>query len=131
MHQIKYGRFQKVKNKKEHMLNAIRLWSINNGLEEITDNESYYFHTDVAFKKDGKITGFILKFDKDDEQLMLKMVSSRILCDYIYVVTDDNSRNRKEISDKIMDEYGMLCYSDSFGLGYVYQVFKEPKNIIK
>ena len=119
-----------MKNKKGRMLDAIRLWCLNNGLDEITDNESYYYHTDIAFKKDGKITGFILEFDKDDEQLMFKMVFSRSLCDYVYVVTDD-SKKRKDLTDKIMDEYGLFCYSDSFGLGYVYQVFKEPKNIIK
>ena len=51
-------------------------------------------------------------------------------CDYVYIVTDD-SKKRKDLTDKIMDEYGLFCYSDSFGLGYVYQVFKEPKNIIK
>lgn len=111
--------------KKERMMNAIRLWCIEQGLNEITDNESYYYHTDIAFTKDNKITGFIFEFDKDDEQLILKMVFSRSICDYVYVVTDD-SKNRKELYDKIMDEYGLLCYSNSFGLGYVYQVLKEP-----
>ena len=116
--------------KKERMMNAIRLWCIEQGLNEITDNESYYYHTDIAFTKDNKITGFIFEFDRDDEQLMFKMVFSRSICDYVYVVTDD-SKKRKELSDKIMDEYGLLCYSNSFGLGYIYQIFKEPKNIIK
>lgn len=111
--------------KKERMMNAIRLWCIEQGLNEITDNESYYYHTDIAFTKDNKITGFIFEFDKDDEQLMFKMVFSRSICDYVYVVTDD-SKKRKELSDKIMDECGLLCYSNSFGLGYVYQVLKKP-----
>lgn len=111
--------------KKERMMNAIRLWCIEQELNEITDNESYYYHTDIAFTKDNKITGFIFEFDKNDEQLMFKMVFSRSICDCVYVVTDD-SKKRKELSDKIMDEYGLLSYSNSFGLGYVYQVLKEP-----
>lgn len=113
---------------KERMLSAIRLWCLNQDLQEITDNEGYYYHTDIAFKKDGKITGFILEFDKNDEQLMFKLVFSRSLCDYVYAVTDD-SKKCKDLTDKIMDEYGLLCYSDSFGLGYTYQVLKEPKVI--
>lgn len=115
-----------MKNKKERMLNAIRLWRLNKGLEKITNNENYY-HTDIAFKKDGKITGFILKFDKDEKKLMSKMVFSKNICDYIYVVTD-NSKKCKELTDKIPNEYGLLCYSDSFGLGYAYQLFREAKN---
>lgn len=113
---------------KERMLSAIRLWCLKQGLEEITDNESYYYHTDIAFKKDGKITGFILEFDKNDEQLMFKMVFSGSLCDYVYVVTD-NLKKCKDLADKIMDKYGLLCYSDSFGLGYTYQLFREAKTI--
>ena len=116
--------------KKERMMNAIRLWCTEQGLNEITDNDAYYYYTDIAFTKDDKITGFIFEFDKDDEKLEFKMIFSKDICNYVYVVTDD-SKKRKELLDKIMDEYGLLCYSNSFGLGYVYQIFKEPKNIIK
>ena len=114
--------------KKERMMNAIRLWCTEQGLNEITDNDAYYYYTDIAFTKDDKITGFIFEFDKDDEKLEFKMIFSKDICNYVYVVTDD-SKKRKELLDKIIDEYGLLCYSNSFGLGYVYQIFKEPTSM--
>ena len=110
------------------MMNAIRLWCTEQGLNEITDNDAYYYYTDIAFTKEDKITGFIFEFDKDDEKLEFKMIFSKDICNYVYVVTDD-SKKQKELLDKIMDEYGLLCYSNSFGLGYVYQIFKEPTSM--
>lgn len=108
--------------KKERMLNAVRLWCLSEGLEEINDNECCY--TDIIFEKGGKSTGFIFEFDKDEELLKEKIAISKSVCDYIYVVIDDNKK-RKEIADKIPKECGIWCYSDSFGLGAIYQVLKE------
>ena len=108
--------------KKERMLNAIRLWCLSEGLEEISDNECCY--TDIIFEKDGKSTGFIFEFDKDEELLKNKIATAKSVYNYLYVVIDD-SKKQKEIVDKIPKEYGILCYSDSFGLGYAYQVLKE------
>ena len=111
--------------KKKRMLNAIRLWCLSEGLEEINDNTNFY--TDITFEKCGKTTGFIFEFDKDENLLKNKIATAESVCDYIYVVIDD-SKKRKETADKIPKECGIWCYSDSSGLGYVYQVLKEVQS---
>ncbi len=111
-----------MQEKKERMLNAIRLWCLTKGLEEIDDNKNYY--TDIAFKKDEKATGFIFEFDKDEKLLKSKITNAKSVCNYIYVVIDD-SKKRKEISDKIPKDCGIWGYSNSFGVGYVCQVLKS------
>lgn len=87
--------------------------------------------SNLSFYKTPRLSqsgGFVLEFDKDDKKLMSKMVFLKNICDYIYVVTD-NSKKRKELTNKIPNEYGLLCYSDSFGHGYAYQLFREAKTL--
>ena len=114
--------------KKQKMLCAVKLWAISQGMEEIIDDESYRYWTDIAFKKGDEIIGFITEFDRDDKTLMSKMVFSRDFCHYIYIVTDDGKK-RDALVEKILPEYGILCYSDPYGLGFLYQILKEPKQI--
>ena len=109
---------------KVRISNAIRLWCFTEGLEEIIDNENYF--TNIAFRNEGKTTGFIFEFDKGEELLINKIASAKSVCDYIYVVIDD-SKKRKETLDKIPKECGIWCYSDSFGLGFIYQLLKEAQ----
>lgn len=114
--------------KKQKMLCAVKLWAISQGMEEIIDDESYRYWTDIAFKKGDAVVGFITEFDCDDETLMSKMVFPRNFCHYIYIVTDD-SKKRDELIKKILPEYGILCYSDPYGLGFLYQILKKPSLI--
>lgn len=118
-----------IKDEKSNMLSAIRFWAIEQNMEEIFDDESYRYWTDIAFKKDDKIIGFITEFDRDDKLLMSKMVFSRDFCDYIYIVTDD-SKKRTILNEKIMPEHGIWCYSNSFGLGMTYQILKTSSLIL-
>ena len=37
--------------KKQKMLCAVKLWAISQGMEEIIDDESYRYWTDIAFKR--------------------------------------------------------------------------------
>jgi hypothetical protein len=112
-------------DKKANMLSAIRLWALCNDMEEITDDESHRYWTDIAFRKGEEIIGFITEFDKDEKTLRSKMVFSRDFCHYVYVVTD-NVRKRAEVLKKILPECGLFCYSNPYGLGMMYQVLKKP-----
>ena len=114
--------------KKQKMLCAVKLWAISQGMEEIIDDESHRYWTDIAFKKGDEIIGFITEFDRDDKTLMSKMVFSRDFCHYIYIVTDDGKK-RDALVEKILPEYGILCYSDPYGLGFLYQILKKPSLI--
>ncbi len=116
-----------MEEKKERMLSAVRFWTIPNGMEEIHD-EDYTDLTDLVFKKDEKIYGFITEFDRDEKMLKSKSKTARDFCDYIYIVTDDNAK-RKYIQDNTVKGTGILCYGNSFGLGYIYQVLREAELI--
>lgn len=119
------GRIIKLIDEKKNLLSAIRLWAISRGMYEITDDEDYTYWTDIAFKKENKIYGFITEFDRDAEKLKFKSVFVRDFCDYAYIVTYDESK-KKYIKDNTIDGMGILCYSNAFGLGMTYQVLKEP-----
>lgn len=110
-----------------NMLSSVRTWALSQGMKELCDKD-YTMYIDCTFQKEGKKIGFITEFDKDENTLKLKSISAKERCDYVYIVTDD-TRKRRELLTKIMPEYGILCYSDSFGLGYLYQVLREPKII--
>ena len=79
--------------KKQKMLCAVKLWAISQGMEEIIDDESHRFWTDIAFKKGDAIVGFITEFDRDDQTLMSKMVFLRGFCNYIYTITLQQQRS--------------------------------------
>lgn len=108
-------------DKKKKMLSAIRLWAISQGMDEIVGNES---HTDIAFKKENRIYGFITEFDRDAEKLKSTSVFVRDCCDYVYIVTDDANK-KTYIEENTVGNMGIVCYSNRFGLGMVYQVLKE------
>ena len=113
-------------SKKEKLLGAIRLWVLTQGMKEITDEKYYTYWTDIAFKKEDKIYGFITEFDKNVEKLKFKSVFVRDFCDYAYIVTDDENK-KKYIEDNTVDGMGILCYSNAFGLGMTYQILKNPR----
>ena len=115
-----------MKNKRERLLDAIRIWAISHSMDEITDDNDYTYWTDIAFTKEDKIYGFITEIDRDAEKLKFKSVFVRDFCDYAYIVTDDENK-KKYIEDNTVDGLGILCYSNAFGLGMTYQVLKEAK----
>lgn len=108
------------------LLGAIRLWALTQGMKEITDEEDYTYWTDITFRKEDKIYGFITEFDRDAEKLKFKSVFVRDFCDYAYIVTDDEGK-KKYIEDNTADGLGILCFSDPFGFGMTYRVLKEPE----
>ena len=113
-------------NNKENMLTAILFWAIARGYDEaenITD-------ADLTFKMGDFKIAFITEFDKGKTQLKYNLASiKRNKSDFIYVVTGDNGK-RRELVKNIPDYCGILCYANPFGLGFLYQVLKEPELIL-
>lgn len=107
--------------KKERMLNAIRLWCLSEGLEEINKERSC---DDLIFIKEGHHYGFITEFDKTSEELLVAIANSK--SNYIYILTDDNAKRRKLI--KVIPEYcGIFCDSNPIGLGMLMQILRKPQ----
>lgn len=114
--------YSQVESKSEDNIKcgAIHLWCLSEGYKEVL-NEG-----EICFNKEGKITSFILEFDKSKEDLLLSINKAKSKYDYIYVVIDDSSKRRE--LEKIVPEYcGIFCYSNAFGNGNVIQIFREPK----
>ena len=110
--------------KKRHMANAVRLWCIEKGYEEITEGG----RCDISFKMCGRRLGFIIEFDKTAEELKALAEAVKNEYSFIYAVIND-SRKRREVIKLIPPEFGIFCYSNSFGLGFVYQIFRESSLI--
>lgn len=111
----------KTPSKKELKLNAVRLWCLVEGYEEINDETKT---ADLIFTKNDGSIGFITEFDKTKEELLEAI--SKSMSNYIYIVTDDNVKRRKLI--KVIPEYcGIFCDSNPFGLGMLTQILREPQ----
>ena len=109
----------KTPSKKELKLNAVRLWCLVEGYEEINDETKT---ADLIFTKNDGSIGFITEFDKTKEELLEAI--SKSMSNYIYIVTDDNAKRRELI--KIIPEYcGIFCNSNPFGLGMLTQILRE------
>lgn len=111
-------------DEKKLMKNAVRLWCIEKGYEEITDGGC----CDMTFEISGKRLGFIFEFDKTAEELKALAEAVKNEYSFIYAVIND-SRKRRGVIKLIPPEFGIFCYSNSFGLGFVYQIFREPSLI--
>ena len=110
-----------IPDKKKLKLDAVRLWCLTTGYEEI-NNETE--NADLSFIKNGYRTSFITEFDKTSEELLMAISNSK--SNYIYIVTDDNAKRRELI--KIIPEYcGIFCDSNPFGFGMLTQILREPK----
>ena len=110
-----------IPDKKKLKLDAVRLWCLTTGYEEI-NNETE--NADLSFIKNGYRTSFITEFDKTSEELLMAISNSK--SNYIYIVTDDNAKRRELI--KIIPEYCVIfCNSNPFGLGMLTQILREPQ----
>ena len=111
--------------KKEVLLGAIRLWAVAEGMEEIED-EKYTFGADKAFIKDKKTYAFLTEIDKTSEELKMQTATLKCFYDYIYVITNDRHK-RKYIEETAIKGVGIMCDSNPFGLGQLFEVFKESE----
>ena len=110
-------------NKKNNIIDAVKIWTWNDGFKE---DENAKTGADLTVKKDGQQICFITDFDKTKAELLktIKKVNNG----YVYVVTDDNA-NRRKLIKYIPKHCGILCYSNPFGFGFIYQVLKNPELI--
>ena len=113
-------------NKKELVFGAVWLWAGSQGIDEITNDNDYWFCSDITFKKNNKTYAFIIEVERSFEELKTLTKKAALNCDYIYVVTDDNAK-RRELIKVIPSACGILCYGNSFGLGNIYQILKEAR----
>lgn len=109
--------------KRECILDSVRRWVECNGYQEITDDESYNFYTDIAFQKGNRVTGFLLIAHENEIKLNGRIAFARSLCDYIFVI-NCNTSTPSEFEELIPNEFGILSYvKDS------YKTIREPRLI--
>lgn len=107
-------------NKQEKLLSAARLWALAQGMQE----EASEMFSDGFVAKSGEDSiRFILKAEKTETELIKSIKKTN--CDIVYIVIDDN-KLRREIQKYLPKHCGILCYSNSFGLGFLYQELKKP-----
>ena len=110
-------------NERKNMLSAVLFWAWNEGMEADANEVS----SDIlTAKKNGQKTAFITEFDRTKEELLDAITKTD--SDFIYVVTNDN-RKRQELLKSIPEHCGILCYGNSFGLGFLYTILKEPQQV--
>ena len=90
-------------DEKRLMKNAVRLWCIEKGYEEITDGG----RRDISFKMCGRRLVFIFEFDKTAEELKALTEAVKNEYSFIYTVIND-SKKRSEVIKLIPHEYGIL-----------------------
>lgn len=110
----------KIEEFKENFGN-IWLWCISEGYREVPNAE------DICFVKEGKITNFIPELNRSKEELLCCIHKSREKYDYIYLVIN-NSSKRSKLEKFLPDYCGIICFSNSFGLGNTTQIFRKPKS---
>lgn len=117
----KRGQTMDKPDKIKHLKGAVKLWCLDKGYNEIDG-------ADLVFQGENKTVGFILKEGKTDRELLAQITNAKIICGEIYVVITDPTK-RAETLKIIPKECGLLCFSDPFGLGKVFQVIIEAKAI--
>lgn len=114
-------------SKKEMLLGAIRLWALTQDMEEITD-KNYIFGADKAFVKNNKCYAFLSEIDLSPEELKTKVDSLSYFYNYIYIATNDRKK-KKYIESNAIKGVGIVCDSNPFGLGQLFEVLKEAKEL--
>ena len=104
--------------KQKRLLSAVKMWCMYHGFNETEKSEST---AELVFNNKEKTIGFILCDEENDDSFSLKTK-----CDLTYAVISDPEK-RNAVQGKIPDTWGILCYGNPYGLGYMYQLFREAK----
>ncbi len=112
-----------IPDKKKLKLDTVRLWCLTTGYEETNDEIEV---ADLSFIKNGYRTSFITEFDKTSEELKKQTAVLKSFYDYIYIVTNDRQK-RKYIEETAIKGVGIMCSSNPFGLGQMFEVLKEAE----
>ena len=111
--------------KKEMLLGAVWLWAVSQSMDEIED-EKYLFGADRAFIKDKKTSAILTEIDKSAEELKTQTATLKSFFDYVYVIINDRQK-RKYIEESAIKGVGIMCDSNPFGLGQIFEVLKEAE----
>ena len=112
-------------SKKEMLLGAVWLWAVSQSMDEIED-EKYLFGADRAFIKDKKTYAILTEIDKSAEELKTQTATLKSFFDYVYVIINDRQK-RKYIEESAIKGVGIMCDSNPFGLGQIFEVLKEAE----
>ena len=115
----------KTPSKKEMLLGAVWLWAVSQGMDEIED-EKYTFGADKAFIKDKKTYAFLTEIDKTAEELKMQTAALKSFYDYVYIITNDRQK-RKYIEETAIKGVGIMCDSNPFGLGQMFEILREAE----
>ena len=107
-----------MKEENKRLANAVRLWCLCRGYEEMENQKS---PADLVFNCEEKTVGFLICDEQADGSF-----PHETGCDLTYSVIN-NPENRSAVHKKIPAAWGILCYGNPFGLGYLYQVLREAK----
>lgn len=113
--------------KKEMLLGAVWLWAVSQGMDEIED-EKYLFGADRAFIKDKKTYAILTEIDKSAKELKTQTATLKSFFDYVYVIINDRQK-RKYIEETAIKGVGIMCDSNPFGLGQMFEILKQSQLI--
>jgi hypothetical protein len=113
--------------KKEMLLGAVWIWAVSQGMDEIED-EKYLFGADRAFIKDKKTYAILTEIDKSAEELKTQTATLKSFFDYVYVIINDRQK-RKYIEETAIKGVGIMCDSNPFGLGQMFEILKQSQLI--
>lgn len=121
---------QNISTEHSRKLNSAWLYfSTIEDVENVVTNESDDLNkADIVATIGDKTLGIILYEDEKLEYINKTIINLSKNYDYMCLMFFD-SNLRAEIEKSIPESCGMLCYSNSFGNGMVYQLFKDWKNI--
>lgn len=112
-------------SKKEMLLGSLWFWAVSQGMDEIEDKK-YLFGADRAFIKDKKTYAILTEIDKTAEELKMQTAALKSFYDYVYVITNDRQK-RKYIEETAIKGVGIMCDSNPFGLGQMFEVLKQAE----
>ena len=88
--------------------------------------KKYLFGADRAFIKNKKTYAFLTEIDKTPEELKTQTKALKLFYDYIYIVTNDRQK-RKNIEETAIKGVGIMCNSNPYGLGQMFEVLKAAE----
>jgi hypothetical protein len=94
-------------------------------MDEIED-EKYLFGADRAFIKDKNTYAILTEIDKTAEELKMQTAALKSFYDYVYIITNDRQK-RKYIEETAIKGVGIMCDSNPFGLGQMFEVLKQAE----
>ena len=106
------------REEKNRLINAVKMWCLCRGFEEAENSDCT---ADLVFKTENKTIGFILCDEENDDSF-----SPKTECDLTYAVISDPEK-RSAVQQRIPDTWGILFYGNPYGLGYMYQLYREAK----